>query len=166
MSIASYRMATSPSDQNNQNVLAWLDRMETSVRTAGTSAGTKAFQLDSRTRPDVEDDSDDESDDANDDPTERGTVVDSQEREDANNDDEKLFSIPDATVPIGLIANLSLGNKKKTKAKVEDRETDDDDDLVSLTEGLMFQIGDPYYPIHILGGGEQDILRAGFVDSC
>ncbi|CAL1702548.1 unnamed protein product [Somion occarium] len=129
MSIASYRMATSPSDQNNQNVLAWLDRMETSVRTAGTSAGTKAFQLDSRTRPDVEDDSDDESDDANDDPTERGTVVDSQEREDANNDDEKLFSIPDATVPIGLIANLSLGNKKKTKAKVEDRETDDDDDL-------------------------------------
>ena len=41
-------MATSPSDQNNKNVLDWLDRLEDSVRTAGGSAGPSAFELGSR----------------------------------------------------------------------------------------------------------------------
>ncbi|KAJ7711995.1 hypothetical protein B0H16DRAFT_1744612 [Mycena metata] len=32
LSIASYRMATSPSDSTNHNILAWLDRLQASVR--------------------------------------------------------------------------------------------------------------------------------------
>ena len=44
MSIASYRMATSPTDQNNQNVLAWLDRLQASVQAAGASAGWTSTQ--------------------------------------------------------------------------------------------------------------------------
>ena len=50
LSIDSYRMATSPSDQNNRNVLQWLERMQESVRTAGVSAGPKAFEFSSRRR--------------------------------------------------------------------------------------------------------------------
>ncbi|KAK7682019.1 hypothetical protein QCA50_014983 [Cerrena zonata] len=126
MSIASYRMATSPSDQNNQNVLAWLERMEASVQTAGTSAGLKAFQLDSRSRTEdpAEDVSDDDTDDGVDDPTERGTQAD----QDAG-DDEKLYSLPDSTVPIGLIARVSLSDKRKLKGREQSQETEDDDDL-------------------------------------
>ncbi|KAJ3922433.1 hypothetical protein F5877DRAFT_75326 [Lentinula edodes] len=43
LSIASYRMATSPSDSSNDNVLAWLDRLRTSVQDAGGKAGPMAF---------------------------------------------------------------------------------------------------------------------------
>ncbi|KAJ3884780.1 hypothetical protein GG344DRAFT_83513 [Lentinula edodes] len=43
LSIASYRMATSPSDSSNNNVLAWLDRLRTSVQDAGGKAGPVAF---------------------------------------------------------------------------------------------------------------------------
>src|SRR5260221_14414997 len=41
LSIASYRMATSPSDQTNNNVLAWLDRLQSSVREPGSSKITR-----------------------------------------------------------------------------------------------------------------------------
>lgn len=123
-------MATSPSDQNNQNVLAWLERMEASVRTAGTTGGLKAFQLESRVQPEdiAEDLSDDDTDDGTDDPTERGTQGDRDAR-----DDEKLYSLPEPTVPIGLIARVSLSDKKKPRGKDQSQEGDDDDDLVGLT---------------------------------
>ena len=62
MSIASYRMATSPTDQNNQNVLAWLDRLQASVQSAGASGGAAAFRMDSRADAPLSDDEDDEND--------------------------------------------------------------------------------------------------------
>jgi hypothetical protein len=37
-------MATSPSDQNNKNVLAWLDRLQSSIRDAGSQKGPQAFR--------------------------------------------------------------------------------------------------------------------------
>ena len=129
MSIASYRMATSPSDQNNQNVLAWLERMEASVQTAGTTGGLKAFQLDSRAKPEevADDVSDDDTDNGIDDPTERGTQAD----QDAG-DDEKLYPLPEPTVPIGLIARVSLSDKKKAKGRDQSHAAEDDDDLVGF----------------------------------
>ncbi|KAJ3485890.1 hypothetical protein NLJ89_g11859 [Agrocybe chaxingu] len=61
LSIASYRMATSPSDQNNRNVLAWLDRLQSSVRDAGNNKGTPYAFSELRNIDGIEDDSDNES---------------------------------------------------------------------------------------------------------
>ncbi|KAI0683838.1 fungal-specific transcription factor domain-containing protein, partial [Cytidiella melzeri] len=121
LSIASYRNATSPSDQNKQSVLTWLDRLQDSVRTAGRSGGLQAFNLDSRAREgtDGEEESESEAEEAGE-PTERGSVgtvkVDEEERQQL---------LPDTAVPLGLIADLSISNTKKTSAKGDD-DTDDD----------------------------------------
>ncbi|KAI0338738.1 hypothetical protein BDW22DRAFT_1432263 [Trametopsis cervina] len=121
LSIASYRMATSPSDQNKQNVITWLDRLQDSVRTAGKSAGARAFNLDSRGSTDGEDESAGESEASEvGEQTERGSVGTVKVE-----DEERQQLIPDAAVPLGLIASLSLNNTKKTSAK-DDDETDDD----------------------------------------
>ena len=68
-------MATSPSDQNKQNILTWLDRLQDSVRTAGRTGGSQAFNLDSRTREstDGEEDSESEGEEVGE-TTERGSV--------------------------------------------------------------------------------------------
>lgn len=120
-------MATSPSDTNNKNVLAWLDRLEDSVRTAGRSGGPKAFNLDSRAR-EGEDDSEHESDhEEPGDATERGSVgTDGTVKVE---EDEKRHLLPNAAVPLGLIATLSLDNNKKSTAK--DGDETDDDNVVS-----------------------------------
>lgn len=107
LSIASYRMATSPSDQNNRNIIAWLDRLQASVRAGGGAAAREpAFKLESRLSPMAamrDDESDVESADARDDDYEH---VDAEEARTA----EQMQSLPDASVPLGLIANLSLSN--------------------------------------------------------
>lgn len=142
-------MATSPSDQNNRNVLAWLDRLEASVRTAGKSGGAKAFGLGSRVHAgEADDQSDGESDPGDQhDPTERGTVVGEHEDPSGDNGSGDLQPVaPDDSVPMGLIASLSLNNsskKKKHAKRDEDGSEDDDDDVVSeigtliLTGGLV-----------------------------
>lgn len=154
-------MATSPSDQGKQNVLDWLDRMQASVRTAGTSGGAKAFRLSSRgpsnpLRGEGDDDSDGESEAS--DPTRgpsstihghalgRGAIgiatADNDNEEFNKEEDDKLHSIPDSAVPLGLIANLSLSNSKRKGnvgagagggvggARGDDKEDEDDDNVV------------------------------------
>ena len=131
LSIESYRMATSPSDQNNKNVLAWLERLEHSVRTAGGSAGPGAFGLGSRSEHDSTTEEESESDhDEQDEPTERGSTAGTAKAE----DDEKNQSLPSSEVPIGLIAELALSSKPrsgKSKKAVKDEEETDDDNVVS-----------------------------------
>lgn len=125
-------MATSPSDQNKQSILTWLDRLEDSVRTAGRSGGAQAFNLSSRARSgslEAESDSDHEPDDE---PTERGSVGTLKVEE-----DEQLQLLPDAAVPLGLIADLSLSNTKKTPKESDEG---DDDNVVSQLFSLA-QIG-------------------------
>jgi hypothetical protein len=124
LSIASYRMATSPSDQNNRNIIAWLDRLQASVRAGGVGPSEPAFKLESRTK--AEEDSEPES--AGDDDYDNGDF------DDAARTSENIESLPDAAVPLGLIANLSLSN---TKAKagshngdVASTDTLDDDNVV------------------------------------
>ncbi|THH32747.1 hypothetical protein EUX98_g1452 [Antrodiella citrinella] len=135
LSVASYRMATSPSDKNNGDVLAWLDRLEASVRTAGKPGGAKAFGLGSRVHAGEADDHSDGESDRGDqqDPTEQGTVVgEHQVGEGAGevNDASQLQQVaPDDSVPMGLIANLSLNNPKKKHAKHDEEESEDDDDV-------------------------------------
>ncbi|KAG5730335.1 Protein priB [Termitomyces sp. T112] len=136
MSIASYRMATSPSDQNNKNILEWLDRLQASVRSAGGKAGPNAFK-DLRNTNIEDDDSD--AEDIHE--SRFGLVVptdddDSQTvgGEDITATNDKLSSLPDSDTPLGLIANLSLSNnksrgKKDAKEIVAAEENLDDDDV-------------------------------------
>jgi hypothetical protein len=136
-------MATSPSDQNNRNVVAWLDRLQSSLQTPQGKGGFANFKVDSRAvRGDVpiDDDSDDTSD------HNHGLLDDTADGEDEGENEspqsEKLRTLPDAAVPLGLIANLSLSNSKakhggkKNRPRVEtdltNPENVDDDDVVRL----------------------------------
>ncbi|KAI9068941.1 hypothetical protein FKP32DRAFT_1671776 [Trametes sanguinea] len=161
MSIASYRMATSPTDQNNQNVIAFLDRLQASVSTAGSSA-MNAFKLDSRASTEEKsDDSDDEGQhgDMNE-LTERGSAngQDDEDDEPLKDAEDKPQALPDQTVPIGLIAKLALDNRRKQKpkksaAKPKDNESSDDD--VGVANETFFEPG----PAFNLG------LRASMIES-
>ena len=111
-------MATSPSDESNQNVLAWLDRLQSSVREPGASKITRAFF---EPRNAAEDDSDADSDGnqtLSQDDINTGNV-----NKEADSDGETVQSaLPDSSVPIGLIANLSLSNTKKVSKRKEGKE--------------------------------------------
>ncbi|KAF9039281.1 fungal-specific transcription factor domain-containing protein [Panaeolus papilionaceus] len=140
LSIASYRMATSPSDQNNGNVLAWLDRLQSTVQNAGKKAGPQAF-LDPQNDHMNDQDSDDEEeakraklghDDA-------GDAADGQ---DGSSENEKIQSaLPDAHVPLGLIADLSLSNNRKSKKDKAGANDDDNDDNVGVANAEYFAPG-------------------------
>ncbi|KAH9914369.1 uncharacterized protein BXZ73DRAFT_55048 [Epithele typhae] len=129
MSIASYRMATSPTDQNNQNILAWLDRLQASVQAAGTVA-PGAFKMDTRA-----DHTDESSDDAPEggagEATERGSVGHPEDDEPLKDADDRPTALPNEAVPIGMLANLALDNKpkrrRKAPAKPKEGESSDDD---------------------------------------
>ena len=150
MSIASYKMATSPYDSNNKNVLDWLDRMETSVRMAGRSAGPSAYK-DMRGGTTAIDDEDSGEEESH---TQRFGPVPPDDDDQTVGDgdhtvaDEKLFSLPDSHVPLGLIANLSLDSNKGKKVRKDSKdiagaeESLDDDDVVSSSyfRNLLLEI--------------------------
>ncbi|KAI0071364.1 hypothetical protein K474DRAFT_632780 [Panus rudis PR-1116 ss-1] len=169
LSIDSFKQATSPSDRNKQNVMEWLERMQASVKNAGTSAGIKAFKLDSRTlnsNSNALDGGDESDEESNRDVTERGTVVGHGEGGvgasgsgvggggggggGGEEDGEKLYTLPEDTVPFGLLARLSLANQKK-KAR-EEREKDKidetDDNDVGVANDAYFAPG-PSYDLNI-----------------
>ncbi len=131
MSIASYRMATSPTDQNNQNVLAWLDRLQASVQAAGTPRGLNAFKMDVRADGPSDDSEEDGADGAGGEATERGSVGHPEDDEPLKDAEDRPTALPNEAVPIGLLANLALDNKskrrKKPNAKPKDNESSDDD---------------------------------------
>ena len=131
MSIASYRMATSPTDQNNQNVLAWLDRLQASVQAAGASAGAAAFRMDARAEGHSDDSDEDGPDGGAGEPTERGSVGQPEDDEPLKDAEDRPTALPSEAVPIGLLANLALETKskrkKKTPAKPKEGESSDDD---------------------------------------
>ena len=139
LSIASYRMATSPSDQNKGNVLAWLDQLQSSVRDSGAQFDRNEI------REAKQEDSDKESEG-------QGESID---EDDACNDDgiaeeKNASSLPDSHVPLGLIAKLSLSNSKKSKKKNKDKggrngktisEEDLNDDNVGIANETYFMPG-------------------------
>lgn len=123
MSIASYRLATSPSDKNNQDVLEWLEQLVASVRDSGSKSDTQAF-LRPRERKDAEESDNEElaagkDDDADDD------------LETSNQETRIGSSLPEAHVPIGLIANLSLSNKKPSRKQ---KKGDKVNEIITLAE--------------------------------
>lgn len=143
MSIASYKMAISPSDSSNKNVLAWLGCLEASVQNAGAKAGPRAFK-DLRAHAIAADDDDSDDDQNRAQPFGLEPSADDDGRtigdeEGTARADDKLSSLPDSHVPLGLIANLSLSNhkakngKKEPKDVVAAEENLDDDDIVCIT---------------------------------
>ncbi|KAL0566819.1 hypothetical protein V5O48_015183 [Marasmius crinis-equi] len=167
LSIASYRMATSPSDSRNPNVIAWLDRLQSSVPSAGGKLGGKAFELDGRSKGTEEEEDSDKEDNMT--HAQRfglvgpdGGSTESDDGQDGNDDDgddakntrRLQSSLPDSHVPLGLIANLSLSNSKKVgsgkkdgagagASKKEDLldEADLDDDNVGVANETYFMPG-------------------------
>ncbi|KAF8634663.1 hypothetical protein AX15_000766 [Amanita polypyramis BW_CC] len=113
MSIASYQMATSPSDRNNCDTLEWLSRLKSSLK----STDGKLF---TNLRPERTVDEHSEPDDR---------VINPQighppGGEDAE-DDERDGKLPSLHVPLDLLANLSLDNTKRRKlrTKGQDKES-------------------------------------------
>jgi len=133
LSIAAYRSSTSPSDQNNESVVDWLDKLTASfnsdVKSAGGTLASKSFTFTSLPR-DTNSDTDSEGDGV-------PTVLGEDAQDDLSSGDEgsndpstankAAEALPDVTVPIGLIANLSLSNGKTLTKK----NRNDDEDLVS-----------------------------------
>jgi hypothetical protein len=147
-------MATSPSDQNNRNIVAWLDRLQSSLKPAQGKGGLSAFKVDPgppRGDTHIDDDSDEASD------HNPGASDDTKDfldgGGDANGSPEdpaKLQSLPDAAVPLGLIANLSLSNSKaknggKSKPRQEGADPanpdNEDDDDVGVANETYFMPG-------------------------
>ncbi|KAF5345063.1 hypothetical protein D9758_010418 [Tetrapyrgos nigripes] len=188
LSIASYRLATSPSDSGNKNVLAWLDRMQTSVQSqqaavqdavkgqasvqgAGGSGGPSAFTLMRQSIANAEnkgigidgnknregEESDDEQQQSPEQSfsgsspaTTKASPANVAGDEDEATADDKLQTLPDSHVPLGLLANLALSNNNKARAaKKEGREREEilaeeenlDDDNVGVANETYFLPG-------------------------
>ncbi|KAG2018650.1 priB protein, variant 3 [Coprinopsis cinerea AmutBmut pab1-1] len=140
LSIASYRMATSPSDQNNRSILDWLDRLQSSVRDTGSKGGPHTFL---GARETIQEESDHEEETQGDQDQEGDSDSDT-----LSSDDKIRSSLPDAHVPLGLIANLSLSNSKTSKKKkdiskdaVAIAEEDFNDDNVGVANEGYFMPG-------------------------
>jgi hypothetical protein len=152
-------MAMSPSDENNRDILSWLDRLRSSLPTSTTrpipgpstlqnagGSNPNAFSFDSRPKQQDGHDSEGES------PVLKSASVHQKlaaeygfnpANSGQDDDDdittaqgvEKLQSLPDENVPLGLIANLSLDDARTQGASVKqpgDGITEDtlDEDIV------------------------------------
>ncbi|KAH7886528.1 fungal-specific transcription factor domain-containing protein [Phlebopus sp. FC_14] len=114
LSITSFKLATSPSDKDNVRIADWMDRLQASTRTPGQPSAARMQMLrelrdpGAATATTAMEDSDDGHD----------GEEETTEEEDA----EKVRSaLPDAVVPIGLLADLSL-DKDKDKGKGRGRQ--------------------------------------------
>ncbi|KAK7028388.1 hypothetical protein R3P38DRAFT_3189883 [Favolaschia claudopus] len=162
LSIASYRMATSPSDATNRNILAWLDRLQASVRasssefTAANFASSASASLSSAKKINYNSPNFTSTNRASD------TAFDDSDEEDGDNDagreeeddgegEADASVLPDASVPFGLIANLSLSNSRGRERRgakngegggnKEDELDDLDDDNVGVANAAYFEPG-------------------------
>jgi hypothetical protein len=147
LSIVSYHMATSPgapSDATNLNILGWLDRLQASVHvnngdvSAANFASSASASPSNAKTPNFKDASFDsthpnlasnpafeESDE--DEPGNEGV---GEGEEEADGDASVLR---DASVPLGLIANLSLSNCRSRTRKEELDDLEDDNVVRSVS---------------------------------
>lgn len=133
LAIAAYRSSTSPSDENKQSVVEWLEKLTSSfnsdVRTAGGTMKSQSFTF----TPPSKDTSSDTDSDGDGITTVLGEgvqgdiVSDDEDGSDSAIASRAAEALPDIAVPIGLIANLSLSNGKSSTKK----NRNNDEDLVS-----------------------------------
>ncbi|KAJ7348619.1 fungal-specific transcription factor domain-containing protein [Mycena albidolilacea] len=151
LSIASYRMATSPSDATNRNNLTWLDRLQASVR-AGSgdiSATNFAFSASAslsgaKRNPNFVSPS---FNSTNPNLASNPAFEESDEVEAGNEGEGEEEDGGDASVPLRLIANLSLSNSRERRrfrgeSATREEELDDlDDDNVGVANAAYFMPG-------------------------
>lgn len=143
-------MATSPSDENNLNVIAWLDRLkssyQSSIKTAGGTNGSGAFKFESRKNTPAKDDETDSDSAADRDTTVRGKPKHAGQRASSgltgrdsggssSEEVDKISVLPDDAAPLGLIAKLSLNNRGNGKHRGNPK---DEEDVVSF----LFQVAE------------------------
>ena len=140
LSIQAYRNATSSSDQHRQNVIAWLDRLQSSVRSpVRAPSATNPFQLDARAGKagGQSDESDEDqvsqrhaqprraSSGSEDTPVSPNTLVESD-----------IDPYPDDAVPLGLLASLAISSSRDTPSAPTDKSRKvnvEDDEVVRVT---------------------------------
>ncbi|KIM60279.1 hypothetical protein SCLCIDRAFT_1217063 [Scleroderma citrinum Foug A] len=116
LSISAFQMATSPSDKDNIKIADWMDRLQSSTRPPSQPCPSRMKMLHELRDPHGSNDGGgdtvmNDSDDGED-------VEVTTEGEDTEN---MRSSLPDAVVPIGLLANLSL-DKDVDKGKGKNRQ--------------------------------------------
>ncbi|KAJ7666954.1 hypothetical protein DFH06DRAFT_1384519 [Mycena polygramma] len=160
LSIASYRMATSPSDATNRNILTWLDRLQASVRagtpgdtTAANFASSTSASLSSARNPNFKSPNFNSTNPnlASNPAFEESDDDEAGEGEGEDDEDDEPTALPDASVPLGLIANLSLSNnrsRERSRAQRagegptrEDELQELDDDNVGVANAAYFMPG-------------------------
>ncbi|KAI0048449.1 hypothetical protein FA95DRAFT_1490742 [Auriscalpium vulgare] len=160
LSIEAYRMATPSTDHHRQNVIAWLDRLQSSVRTPGGRSGTSdlrtAYRLGAARNAIAEDD---ESDGAEEhDGAEVDGELDAREQHESDGPpgsahtlvDPELEAgaypgLPDDAVPIGMLANLAISNSKDAvnmgKKSAEPKREGDEEEEVGVANKQYFLPG-------------------------
>lgn len=139
LAIAAYRSSTSPSDENKQSIVDWLDKLTASynsdVKAAGGTMKSQSFTFTASPK-DTTSDSDSDGDGMTT-VLGEGTQGDLNSDEEAGGDsgiaDKAAGALPDVAVPIGLIANLSLSNDKSSTRKSHNN----DDDLGIANPGYF-----------------------------
>ena len=163
LSIAAYRMASSPSDSHgSRNVIQWLERLQQSVQNQAVGTNeARAFKFEPSNHPTTEGSESDAEvhvtvESAGDMGDEANTAVgDSEEGKTEIGPIQSDSLPPDDVVPIGLLAKLSITNsarrgRSKTrqgsqgaagskdgsgKGSMDGFESEDDDNVVSLFSG-------------------------------
>ncbi|KAF9788176.1 hypothetical protein BJ322DRAFT_1001297 [Thelephora terrestris] len=131
LAIAAYQSSTSPSDENKESIVEWLEKLTASfnsdVKAAGGTMKSHSFTFTSPVK-DTASDTDSDGDGVTTVPGEgaQGDLnSDDEDGSDSNIADKAAGALPDVTVPIGLIANLSLSNGRSSTKKNHN----DDEDL-------------------------------------
>lgn len=144
LSVAAYKLNMSPSDREKIDAVTWLEKLQSSVQSAGTSKGLESFSLESRVWQEADDEEEEEGAGVEG-PAERPIqslnqiLEDQVPLKDAN---DKLQSLPDDAVPLGLLANLSISSnrtKKGRQSTSQEKENTDDDDVVSFLMSPPFE---------------------------
>lgn len=132
------------------SVLSWLERLQTSVKDVGKSGGPQSF-FDIRDA--AGEDSEGESDGTRtlaqgNVGTHHTTEQTGDEETLADSNEDVQSALPDATVPLGLIANLSLSHTKKAGKKKDTGkdvagilEEDLNDDNIGVANETYFMPG-------------------------
>ncbi|KAH9009311.1 fungal-specific transcription factor domain-containing protein [Lactarius hengduanensis] len=146
LSIEAYRMATPSSDHHRDTVIAWLDRLQSSVRSPPVRSGPakNPFKLD--THAGESEDSDDEQTQQQHVPPRRGSSGSDDSPVSPNTLVEAdIDAYADDAVPIGLLANLAISTSKDRPAVSAEKKgrdnADDDDDDVGVASRRFFMPG-------------------------
>jgi hypothetical protein len=136
LSINNFLLSTAPPDQQNQNVKQWLERLQASVRLP-SAPNTLRNAARYRSRDYAEDALSDEDEDD----VRAGAEGEDADAEWEDLDDPVLSEklLPDAAVPQGLFAELSLDQARSTKARSDngaEEKDGEDDDVVCVHHGL------------------------------